>query len=636
MSRSSFKTGTKAIKMSRRAAGILAVVLTFVFLLGSMPIQVSADEGGFTTESYNVMVKTDPDHVFHVTEEISVDFSAPRHGLYRYIPDGGRYYAVENVEVYGHNYQQYSDSDSQGNDYQVLQIGDADRYVTGPQVYQITYDIVGYEDDDETKDMLSLDLLPTDWPTPIQSASVTMTLPQKVDKLTFYGGEYGNSSEGSADSYFRIEEDGQTIKADSRYALPRGVGLTVKADLPQGYWVDPLSRDEDLPAMYGGLGVMGMLMLLLWLFVGRDDPIIPTVEFYPPEDMDPLEIAYIGNDKVESKDISTQFMYFANKGYVKINSPDGKSFTMTRIRDIDMSEDVHSRQIFYSLFNNRDTVELSDLPESFGEVAFGINREVIDSMGSLKQNFSAVSKMGRRLGLLFCLLIPIMAGYFYGYLSFVGFGGLLLGGIIGIVIFLAMSGLLARTDAFRTKKNPVGIAFGLIIIFFAIGAGAFIMSGYPLLAIVFCVSELAAVVATIFVRRRMNNEIYGRVLGFREFIKTAEYDRLKMLADEDPEYYFNILPYAQIFGMTTKWTEKFSNFKIAQPSWYESSYPYDPMFGRYIFIYSGNGITNATSSYAGSMMGDVLGGAMDSGTTGGFGGGGFSGGGFGGGGGGSW
>jgi len=633
MSRSSFRTGAEMNmkKKGQRAAGILAVLLAFVFVLGAMPVPVWADEGGFTTDSFNVTVETEQNHVFHVSEEITVDFSAPRHGLYRYIPDGDRYYSVENIRVAGYEYDVYSES---GN--KVVQIGSADRYVNGVQTYRITYDIVGFLDDDETRDMLSIDLLPTGWSTPIQSADLTLTLPREVKDLTFYAGGYG-STESTGD-YFDTDVSGTTIHAQSRQVLPKGVGLTVSADLPQGYWVDPASRDDDLPAMYGGVGVMGMLMLLLWLFVGRDDPVIKTVEFYPPEDMDPLEVAYIANDNVATKDLSALFMYFANRGYVKISSDDQKHFSITRIKDIDLAEPIHARQVFNGLFAETDTVSLDDLPSSFGGVAASIKREVVGSLDQRKINFSPVSRMGRLLGLMFCFFIPVAAGLCHSFLSYdpvTAFIGL----ISGIFILILMTALVARTDAFRTRKRPVGIIIALLLIIACIGfETSQIMVDYPVLALIFAVSTAAAVVATIFVRRRMNNELYGRVLGFRDFIKTAEYDRLKMLSDEDPEYYFNILPYAYIFGMSTKWADKFADFKIPQPSWYDGAYPYDPLFGHRIFVFSGNGLNSAVSSYHQQIGSDLLSGALDSGTGGGggFGGGGFSGGGFGGGGGGSW
>jgi uncharacterized membrane protein len=134
----------------------------------------------------------------------------------------------------------------------------------------------------------------------------------------------------------------------------------------------------------------------------------------------------------------------------------------------------------------------------------------------------------------------------------------------------------------------------------------------------------------------MNNEIYGRVLGFRDFIQTAEYDRLKMLSEENPEYFFDIMPYASVFGMSTKWADKFADFRIPQPSWYQSPGGYyDPYFPHHMIIYSNAGVTSVVADHYKSIGADVVS-SSSSTFSGGFGGGGFSGGGFGGGGGGSW
>lgn len=618
----------------RRRRGILLlavfIALGIAFVSGAGAEPAAADSGGFTTEQFNVKVETTEDHVFHITEEIKVNFTEHRHGLYRYIPLGGRYYDLRNVRVDGFNYEEYDEGESR-----VLQIGDADSYVYGPQLYRISYDIVGYLDDDESKDMLSLDLLPTGWSTPIRSASVTVTFPKPIDGIRVYSGAYG-STDGGDD--FVITDTGTEWKAVSRGPLPQGAGLTISADLPEGYWVDPESRDDALPGMYGALGVLGMLMLLLWLFVGRDDPVIETVEFYPPEEMDPLEIGYIGNDRVRSKDIAAQFMYYANKGYLQIEPEERKSFRMRRTGEIGLAEPAYSRMIFNALFAGRNEVSTRNLPEGFGEVASGINREVAQCFAGQKRAFSPVSQAGRILGLLACFLIPLLAGFFYCHLTFFSDPTVLfVTGACSLIIALGMISLVTRTDAFRSKGGMVRIAAGFAVVFAAIGLETVIIAAaYPLLALVFALSALAAVVATIFVRRRMNNEIYGRVLGFRNFIATAEYDRLKMLSDENPSYYFNILPYAFIFGMSTKWADKFADFPIPRPDWYGGDADsFDPMFGRYWFVYTGSGLDHSVTSYHQSI-GEEMFGSDGGGFSGGFGGGGFSGGGFGGGGGGSW
>lgn len=72
-----------------------------------------------------------------------------------------------------------------------------------------------------------------------------------------------------------------------------------------------------------------------------------------------------------------------------------------------------------------------------------------------------------------------------------------------------------------------------------------------------------------FVRRllRMTNyrrERLGEVLGLREFIRTAEEGRLRMLLEKDERYFYNILPFAVAFGLTDKWTEKFKNLSVKE------------------------------------------------------------------------
>ena len=628
MSKSSFKTNKDPGSFCMKVSGFIIMLLLAVFLL---PADVSANSGGYTTPSFDVNVVTDEDHVFHVTEEIHVDFDQYRHGIYRYIPDGERYYGVKNIRVAGYTYETYSES---GNT--VIQIGDPDYTVYGPQTYRITYDIVGYKDDSAEEDYLSLDLLPTGWSTPIESASLRIEFPEEIDDIETYVGAYGSDD---MTGYFDISSKGDVYTAVSTQEIPRGVGLTIRATLPEGYWVDPYSRDDSLMLLYGILAVMGMLMLLLWLFVGRDDPIISTVEFYPPEEMDPLQIAYVANDEVKSEDIPALFMYMADKGYVDIQQEGKKDFSLICRGETPLSESYHVRQIYSSLFpGNRKKVRLNALPDDFGEVVAESFSDVKDAMEERQPSFSTASKAGRVVGLIFCLIIPLAAFLMHSWLTYWSSTGGFTGFALAVLMFVCMIFVVGGTDSFRTKKHPVRIIIGFIIFLAAMFAEAVLIAmDYPLLAVTFMCSALAAAVATIFVRRRMNNELFGKVLGFREFIRTAEYDRLKMLSEENPSYFFNIMPYACVFGMSTKWADKFSNFKIPAPQWYQSSGGvWDPYFYHYMYVHTGHNISQAVSDYHKAVGAGMLSSAVDSVSSGGFSGGGFSGGGFGGGGGGSW
>lgn len=113
----------------------------------------------------------------------------------------------------------------------------------------------------------------------------------------------------------------------------------------------------------------------------------------------------------------------------------------------------------------------------------------------------------------------------------------------------------------------------------------------------------------------------------------AEIDKLNMLVEENPNYFYNILPYAYVMGLTDKWAKNFEKISVVQPSWYHSRGGGFDIFDVWMFSRMMN---NCSHSFENNIHIPTGG---DSGSGGGgfsAGGGGFSGGGFGGGGGGSW
>ena len=137
----------------------------------------------------------------------------------------------------------------------------------------------------------------------------------------------------------------------------------------------------------------------------------------------------------------------------------------------------------------------------------------------------------------------------------------------------------------------------------------------------------------------------GRILGFRDFIKTAELDKLKELVEEDPEYFYHITPYAYVFGLSDKWIRNFEDIQIIQPTWYYSEHDRFDYFDAYMMGRMMNDCSRSVSSHivipeaphsSGSGGGGWSGGGSSWSGGGGFSGGGFSGGGSGGGGGGGW
>ena len=109
-------------------------------------------------------------------------------------------------------------------------------------------------------------------------------------------------------------------------------------------------------------------------------------------------------------------------------------------------------------------------------------------------------------------------------------------------------------------------------------------------------------------------------MGFKKFIETAEKHRLQALVEKDPEYFYNILPYAYIFGISDKWIKKFEGIMEFKPDWYSGTNFNEHTFHKF------------SNSMSAASLPSVANGGISSSSSGG----GSSGGGGGGGGGGSW
>ena len=129
-------------------------------------------------------------------------------------------------------------------------------------------------------------------------------------------------------------------------------------------------------------------------------------------------------------------------------------------------------------------------------------------------------------------------------------------------------------------------------------------------------------------RTPYGNEILGKLRGFKRFLETAEKTQLESLVSQNPEYFYNILPYTYALGVSDVWINQFETIALQAPNWYDSSNDFDlHTFGSFMTSTMASA-TTAMSSSPSSNSGGSSGGSSS--------GGGSSGGGSGGGGGGSW
>ncbi|MDT3844736.1 MAG: DUF2207 domain-containing protein [Bacillota bacterium] len=590
-----------------------------------------SDPKDYITKHFNVWAEFDSSHTAAITEEISVDFVKAHHGITRNIPkakDGT--YEIKNVSVNDYN---YSVEEESGN--VVVRIGDAAKYLKGDQTFVISYQIEYLKDANSSADFLAQNMIPTEWQTSIRQAQISITMPSEIDwdNMFIYYGEYGADDDKRWQSCFDYEINGNTLILYGE-DLRKGCGLTLRdTRLPDGYWSEARSYTEvhktGINVIMILSAVTAVLAVLLWIRYGRDEAIVETVEFYPPDQMTPAEIGYAMDEELSDGEMMTMVFYLADKGYITIE-PEKGHFVLKREKDAADEEPQHVRDFLDGLFKGRKNFRTDKAPRSFRDPFDKAKKRAEKDFREKHDIVYTISAFLSRCACFIFLILDmavyywVMDGHFDGiYLAVIPFAF----GVFGM--YTACNGM----DNFRFHKGAgvfrflVGSAMYAVMIVISLWWFDHLPMGNHTIA--FVVSLVVIYLAMILMQKRTkeNAQLMGRVFGFRRFIKDAEYDRIVALSEEDPEYFYHILPYAAVLGLETQWTKHFEKIKIPQPDWYRSETA---------FVYSSVWCDQMIRSCTTSAVPPVPSGGSSGGYSGGSSGGGFSGGGGGGGGGGAW
>lgn len=89
----------------------------------------------------------------------------------------------------------------------------------------------------------------------------------------------------------------------------------------------------------------------------------------------------------------------------------------------------------------------------------------------------------------------------------------------------------------------------------------------PKFNVLYAISAVSLIVTDILDWKMTKKNTYGeqisaKIKGFRNFLETAEKEKIEMLVEENPNYFYDILPYAYVLGVSKKWIEKFENIPI--------------------------------------------------------------------------
>lgn len=307
-----------------------------------------------------------------------------------------------------------------------------------------------------------------------------------------------------------------------------------------------------------------LISLFLWLHYRRKEPQVKTVEFYPPEGLTPAEIGYALDEKLEDREILSMVYYLADKGYISIESKQ-KRIILKKKKDVDESEPKFLGTFMNAYFPGKATVfDMKDAPHDFIKQ---FAQAWIEVQSGYEKKYGEVYKNESFTRRFVCIVFSIlnMAVFCMEMKEFAAFS------LAYVPAFFVIFGMLLAWKGYdnyhvNQKKGRVQIVLGallyetgIVLIFLMLE-----VSLMKLPSVVFLLAEAVIFVLSMVMATRSdkNAELMTKIYGFRDFIKEAEYDRMVLLSQDDPEYYYHIYPYAIVFGMEGNWSKHLDKLTI--------------------------------------------------------------------------
>ncbi|MBP5353078.1 MAG: DUF2207 domain-containing protein [Alphaproteobacteria bacterium] len=594
---------------------MLKRVLNFVIFVLSVFLALSAHAETFDIENYEVFLKVNRDRLVEVQEAIWADFSQPAHGIFRDID-------LKDSKITDVHVDNTFTAEAY-NSYLRVKIGSAQQLVSGRQRYIISYKHQLYGRRDE----FYYNIIGTRWPVNIKKVRFYVEMPAPFDasKVGISIGKYGTV--GFKDGALFTVSD-HIISGETTAVLLPYQGITLRLEVPQNYF----SVNDNPIAVWVLLAIVMLTMMsfAVWFLYGKDSHIVPVVTFKPPKEIYVREAELICTEKVTTKSLVALLIALAQQGYLKIINQRYKGFTLEKVKDYD-GGDAAAQKFMDALFPEYATYGITSITQSGLEKSPRFYKEctrIVSSLnGSKTRFFSAISVNFKMRCLMFLFILGVLALTMFAFCHYyIGvhnmgeyFGNIMM--MAGVLIMLRQLGISCVNFM---VKCLVPIAFMLVTLYAAMIEMVHQIDQSNLMQVIFGVFGLAVTTVCYIQLPQLNHlgrQMKGRLMGLKKFIQVAEKKRLETMVEENPEYFYEVLPYAYILGVSDKWISRFENIMTAQPEWY-----------------TGTALTaDAFDSFASSLLSATKPSVNNGGvrySSGG--GGGFSGGGHGGGGGGSW
>lgn len=259
---------------------------------------------------------------------------------------------------------------------------------------------------------------------------------------------------------------------------------------------------------------------ILWKIYGKDNVIKETIEVYPPENCNSLEVGWLYKGEVNNESIVSLLIYLADKGYLKIEDNGRIDTKFIKLKDYDGENEIEEK-FLGEIFKNGSEVKVSELSGNFVEVFNDIKEKYFMKNEEIYENSANEKSYWVKILMVF------------------------------IFVFSISKFVLAKLNIIDDA------AIGEYLLTFIVG--------------LICIVFLILFIKIMPKRTAYGTEMLEKITGFKNFIYNSDRNKLKEIVNNNPKYFSNTLAYSYTLGEASRWIKKFETIINEVPDWYESN-----------------------------------------------------------------
>ena len=389
---------------------------------------------------------------------------------------------------------------------------------------------------------------------PVERLEFSVTMPGAFDTSpTFSSGYYQESIE-SVIAYSKNATN-TTISGTVNQRLQDHETLTMRLLAPEELFTQAVTSVFKVGPYWTAAGILTALALLYWLLTLRAMPLHRIRCAAPPEGVSAGEL---GSRLVHGgADLTMMVLTWAQLGYLVLTMDDSGRVFLHKRMDMGNERSAFENHYFRNLFRKRPTVD------GTGYRYAQLYRKAAAEVPNARGDFLASSGNPKLLCWL-CIAV--------GAVSAAALGGALTDSFvlrILLTVLFAVLGAAASWTIHRgckcfhlRNKQPLYVALGCV-------GGWLVMSliagQWQITLLGICVQILGGLANAYGGRRsELGRQTASEILGFRHYLKTVTREELQRILKVNPDYYYEMAPYALALGVDKAFAKRFE--RLHQPN----------------------------------------------------------------------